>query len=108
MNTPGNFLKAHFPAGYFDVSSSVLTNLAACLSYLGLSGVDILRSGRARGNCLDSEHFFHSSSKLYFAAFSETIYEKYGGAIDQIGLWNRVLSPAEVSQLFAWNTCGLH
>ena len=106
MNTPGNFLKAHFSGvGYFDVSSSVPYESwqHVCLTW-GSQVLTFYVQGELVGTVSTASTFFTPSSKLYFAAFSETIYEKYGGAIDQIGLWNRVLSPAEVSQLFAWNT----
>ena len=106
MNTPGNFLKAHFSGvGYFDVSSSVPYESwqHVCVTW-GSQVMTFYVQGELVGTVSTASTFFTPSSKLYFAAFSETIYEKYGGAIDQIGLWNRVLSPAEVSQLFAWNT----
>jgi hypothetical protein len=32
-------------------------------------------------------------------------YEKYKGAIDDIGIWNRALTPSEVSQLYNQNQC---
>ena len=106
MNTPGNYLKAHFSGvGYFDVSSSVPYESwqHVCVTW-GSQVMTFYVQGELVGTVSTASTFFTPSSKLYFAAFSETIYEKYGGAIDQIGLWNRVLSPAEVSQLFAWNT----
>lgn len=32
-------------------------------------------------------------------------YEKYKGAIDDIGIWNRALTPSEISQLYNQNQC---
>ena len=105
MNTPGDYLMAHFPGvGYFDVSSSVPNESwqHVCITK-GSQVMTFYVQGESVGSLSTTSNFHNPSSKLYLAAFSETVYEKYGGALDEIGLWNRVLSPAEVNQLFTRN-----
>ena len=105
MNTPGDYLMAHFSGkGYFDVSSSVPYESwqHVCITW-GSQVMTFYVQGESVGSYSTTSNFHNPSSKLYLAAFSETVYEKYGGALDQIGLWNRALSPAEVNQLFMWN-----
>ena len=56
--------------------------------------------GDAVGSLETSSTFTVPSSKLYLAAFSETVYQKFGGALDEIGIWNRAISEGEVVALY--------
>ena len=105
MNTPGDYLMAHFSGeGWFDVSSSVPYESwhHVCITW-GSQLMTFYVQGDSVGSLSTTSSFTNPSNKLYLAAFSEAVYDKYGGALDQIGLWNRALSPAEVNQLFMWN-----
>ena len=102
MNLPGQNLMAHFSGvGYFDVSSFIPHESwqHVCITW-DSSLMTFYVQGDAVGSLETSSTFTVPSSKLYLAAFSETVYQKFGGALDEIGIWNRAISEGEVMALY--------
>ena len=102
MNLPGQNLMAHFSGvGYFDVSSFIPHESwqHVCITW-DSSLMTFYVQGDAVGSLETSSTFTVPSSKLYLAAFSETVYQKFGGALDEIGIWNRAISEGEVVALY--------
>ena len=102
INLPGQNLMAHFSGvGYFDVSSFIPHESwqHVCITW-DSSLMTFYVQGDAVGSLETPSTFTVPSSKLYLAAFSETVYQKFGGALDEIGIWNRSISGDEVLTLY--------
>ena len=102
INLPGQNLMAHFSGvGYFDVSSFIPHESwqHVCITW-DSSLMTFYVQGDAVGSLETPSTFTVPSSKLYLAAFSETVYQKFGGALDEIGIWNRAIDEDEVLALY--------
>lgn len=102
INLPGQNLMAHFSGvGYFDVSSFIPHESwqHVCITW-DSSLMTFYVQGNAAGSLETPSTFTVPSSKLYLAALSETVYQKFGGALDEIGIWNRAISEDEVMALY--------
>ena len=107
LNDSGDVLMGHFSGqGFFDVSSAVPTESwqHVCITW-GAQVMTFYVQGISVGaDTLENSFFNAPTDTLFLASTSEgNASQKFGGSLDQIGLWNRVLSPTEVNHLFTWS-----